>query len=311
MFKFKMYNNVTGTISCYIDGKYYCADKTHPGYNTLIRSFKENDHLSFVGAMDVSQYVKKDSKGNPTGLVIEGDKITWNGHAIDSRLQEYIANIKRDGFPIDYVLKFVENLMQNPSGNSINQLWSFLANKNMPIDDDGAFIAYKTVVTYNGEGFVDKLGRQVNKGDFVDKYSKTYRNNVGDVICDDRNQVDDNPNNECSFGFHVGGLSYSGPGGTYHDPNDPVIIVKVFPQDAVAVPKDKSFRKMRVCKYEVIGIFEKPLGDSLYNKEPVRQDDYHFQEDYEEDYEEDEDDYYDEDCDDEDDYLDHYTEEQV
>lgn len=265
MFKFKLYNNVTGAISCYIESKYYSVDKTHPGYNRLLQCFKDNDSIGFVNAEDITQYIKVDSKGNLTGLEVTDSGITWNGNPIDSRLKDYIMAMRDDGFSIDYLIKFVENLMKNPSGNSVKQLWDFLSHKNMPINDEGAFVAYKAVDVYRGRPFVDPMGREVKYGDYISRYNgPKYRNNVGDIISCERNQVDDNPNNKCSYGFHVGALDYSGPNGFYK--GDETVIVKVMPEDAVSVPRDHSSQKIRVCKYEVIGVFENPLNNSVYGE---------------------------------------------
>ena len=65
----------------------------------------------------------------------------------------------------------------------------------------------------------------------------------------------------CSSGLHVGSLSYSGPGGWYNSGDDKIVIVKVNPADAVSVPSDHGASKLRVCKYEVIGEYEKDLDD--------------------------------------------------
>ena len=61
--------------------------------------------------------------------------------------------------------------------------------------------------------------------------------------------MDDNKDNHCSFGLHVGSYDYAngwaGDGGR-------LLLVEFDPQDAVSVPTDCNFQKLRVCKYKVV-----------------------------------------------------------
>jgi hypothetical protein len=67
-------------------------------------------------------------------------------------------------------------------------------------------------------------------------------------------------------------LEYAGPGGWYHRSDDVVVIVKVNPRDAVSVPIDHSAQKLRVCRYEVVGVYDRPLDDD-YEETPQNDDD--------------------------------------
>jgi len=60
-------------------------------------------------------------------------------------------------------------------------------------------------------------------------------------------------------------LSYAGPGGWYNSSGDRVVIVKVNPRDAVSVPGDHEFTKLRVCAYEVLCEYKAPLERSAYS----------------------------------------------
>jgi hypothetical protein len=119
----------------------------------------------------------------------------------------------------------------------------------LSVTEDGCFLAYKTV-----------------NSDYTDKYSGTVDNTPGtkpDRM--KRSQVDDNPRNHCSKGYHVGALGYAGPGGWYNSPNDIVLICKVNPADVVSVPDDHSCQKMRCCYYEPVGEFQGELKSSVYS----------------------------------------------
>lgn len=255
----KIYNKTNGSLTCVIDGVVYTVDKSHAKFQELLDAFNHNDASTFV---DLYSYVEKTTAGVFTGLSMQDGKILYNGTPLHNVLVDTILELKEDGLPIDYMVYFLQNLMANPSSRSIEELYSFLAHKNMPITEDGFFIAYKTVVTYHGNPFTDVHGKTVKDGDLVDKYSRKVRNNIGDSPEMARNQVDDNCNRTCSHGYHVGALKYSGPGGSYNSPSDTVILVKVNPKDVVSVPADHNAQKLRVAKYEVVGTYTEPLGRS-------------------------------------------------
>ena len=55
--------------------------------------------------------------------------------------------------------------------------------------------------------------------------------------------------------------------------NDVIVIVKINPKDAVSVPSDSSYEKLRTCKYEVVGQYEGQLLKPLYSEEYQYDDD--------------------------------------
>jgi len=138
------------------------------------------------------------------------------------------------------MVKFLENLMQNPSARGVSETYWFLENYGLPITDDGCFLAYKAV-----------------RSDYTDIYSGKFLNSVGSVVSMPRNMVDDNYGVDCSKGLHVGALDYVvGYGhfvkGEVRSANgNRLLIVKVNPKDVVSVPKYEGHTKMRVCEYTV------------------------------------------------------------
>lgn len=253
-FQSKIYDVVRGSITVIIDSVPYTVDKSHPAYKKLLEAFKTNDANKFIEHLSESNqlksFVQVDSTGKATGLVVDGNSILYNGTPLNSVLVTHILQMKNEGFEIDGMLKFLENLLKNPSRRSVEQLYQFLAHRNMPITEDGCFIAYKSV-----------------RSDYKDKHSGKFSNTVGTEISCERNMVDDDPRNTCSYGFHVGALKYSGPGGEFHSSGDKVVLCKVNPADVVAVPADHNAQKLRVCKYIVIDEFKEVLSSSLYGKQ--------------------------------------------
>lgn len=131
------------------------------------------------------------------------------------------------------LLAFWERLRKNPSYRSTTQLFDFLTHIGIPITTDGCFLAYKSV-----------------RSDFQDHHSSSVDNSPGTINEMPRNEISDDADEACHVGFHVGALEYARTfvsGGT-------IVICKVDPEHVVCVPKDSSFQKMRVCRYEVIGV---------------------------------------------------------
>jgi hypothetical protein len=163
--------------------------------------------------------------------------------SVPAALRDKLKAIQREGVPFEPFRQFLHNIKKNPSASSIAELYDFLSYRALPITPDGCFLAYKGVMPdfYSKNGNLDTI---VNSGT-VDSKGRIY-NGIGEIIEVDRNQVDDDRDKECSFGLHVGSLDYASKWA------DRLILVKVNPADVVSVPKDHSFQKCRVCRYEVI-----------------------------------------------------------
>lgn len=251
-----------GTLTIYHNNAVHTVHNDHTNYGLMIQAFNEDRFDDFVELMNAQNgnkiYAEKDEDGNPTGIVVHDDCVTYNGRPLHSTIVDRIVGMKSNGHDIRYMVRFLENLVKNPSSRSVNELYDFLANRNLPITEDGCFLAYKSVQKdflskYSGDNNLVLLqGREVEG---------KIDNSVGQIIECPRNEVDDERSNECSKGLHVGGLDYSGPNGWYHSLGDKVVCVKVNPMDVVSVPKDHNAQKLRVCKYEVISELEYELPE--------------------------------------------------
>jgi hypothetical protein len=87
------------------------------------------------------------------------------------------------------------------------------------------------------------------RDDYKDVHSGKFNNKPGEVNEMPRNQISDDPKEACHEGFHVGALSYAQ---TFHS-GGRIVVCKVDPENVVCVPYDESQRKMRVCKYKILG----------------------------------------------------------
>lgn len=223
----------TGVITLYHNSNVHTIDRTHKNYEAIKDILtKTKEYTSLENLVNVVKVVEKSFQESGTSaLKIENGEVLYFGeplhNAVVTKILEFIDK-KLDFAPL---LKFLENLMENPSKASVDNLYRFLEHNQMPITVDGHFIAYKGVTQ-----------------DYKDCKTGKLDNSPGKIVEMPRNKVQDDPNITCSYGLHVAALGYvNGEYGGYHK-----IVVKVNPRDVVSVPTDYNNQKMRVCRYEVL-----------------------------------------------------------
>ena len=232
-----------------VDNKSFQFDATHPEFSALVECIKVGDAEEFDRLLNVGSVIEDWSEGNFrfANGVLQYD-IDGETEIVHDVITDRIVEMLKSGFNVQPMLNFLQKLYENPSNRAISELYSFLQHKFLPITPDGYFLAYKAV-----------------RSDFMDKYSGTINNAVGQSPRVSRRRVDDNCDVGCSHGLHVGAIDYVKSYGSH---GDKVVICKVNPADVVSVPIDSSHQKVRCCGYEVVGEYD---GDLL----PAVVDDYY------------------------------------
>jgi hypothetical protein len=145
------------------------------------------------------------------------------------------------------LLAFHKRLQANPSRSSVQELYTFLEHKSIPIDENGYFYAYKAITQ-----------------EWTDIYTGKVDNSIGATPSMTRNHVDDNRNNHCSHGYHVGSLHYVK---WYGNSDSRYVICRVDPAEVVSVPLDHDCQKVRVTGYEVVSEFTGALPETRWSPE--------------------------------------------
>jgi len=257
----------SNAITVIWEGQPYTVNTDNPNYTGLKNALLNAEYDSIGRFLDIKKQIEDFSHNS---IKIISEKVYYGnyelkGFVID-KLLEFLRSGAKDAQPI---LNFIEKLMFNPSKNSVDQLYTFLSYKTLPLTETGNVIGYKGVnclyYSHHGNkntivitGNVDANGRILNK--------------IGEIIEVARNSVDDNKDNHCSHGLHVGSYDYAKDwaGNDGH-----LMMVEFNPCDAVSVPTDCNFQKLRVSKYKVIGEVpfervketEAPLNEPYYNTE--------------------------------------------
>jgi len=215
------------------DGESATIFASTPTFDTIVEAVKaENWTEAYDLAFPVEQ-VKKYIAPLGNRVKVEGGVITLEGMPIHNTLTNRMLDMHNEGFNISPMSTFLENLMDNPSYRAVNELYGFLENSNLPITEDGHFLAYKRVTS-----------------DFKDLYTKSIDNAPGDVVDMPRNQVNEDKDQTCSVGLHFCSREYLPH--YYNQEDSKVIMVKINPRDVVSIPSDYNNAKGRCCRYEVV-----------------------------------------------------------
>ena len=249
--------NNDGSFTVYFEATPFVFDATHPEYIGLVECVKTGDTVEFESLLSVGNKIENWSEGNFD--FVDGF-LFYEDEPVREAVTTRIISMMKEGWDVTPMLKFLDRLYSNPSNRAVTEFYDWIQHKGLAITPEGYILGYKGVITYKGPETKDKAGRTLKEGDLVDKYTgKSYRNNVGDVNEMKRRQVDDNCNNTCSHGLHVGTFDYAcnwAGGGV-------VVLVKFDPADVVSIPTDHDFKKLRCSKYEVVDIAREELEQEV------------------------------------------------
>ena len=199
-------------------------------YKSIIEAIKANDEDQVRELLDENQVLNSVSNGRVT---VTGNTVLLDGRELHSAEAKKLVDLVSEGATnIDRWFRFIEKLYNNPSYHCREQAYNFIAHTGMPMTENGNLIGYKGV-----------------SDDYKDKYSGKFDNSVGQVLRMSRTDVDDNPNNGCSAGFHVGSHDYAD---SWAGSDGRLMIVEYSPTDIVSVPDESGYGKLRVCEYKVI-----------------------------------------------------------
>ena len=244
------------TATLLYEGKPYTLQSSHPNFAPFKKALVEGDFETAINYLDIKKQIKEFADGE---LKVENGSVYYYGTQLHGKVVDKLLELLESGLKLGSpFVKFVKNLLDNPSNNSVEELYDFLSYKSLPIDDDGYVIGYKGVCSdgwsKSGNTHTIVLQGEVNERGQI-------KNEVGDTIEVQRRSVDDNRQNSCSHGLHIGSFDYANSWAS----EGKLLLVRFNPRDAVSVPQDSECQKLRVCKYEVLEEIER---DNSEIKEP-------------------------------------------
>ena len=234
---------VSGYITIFVEGKQHTILATDSNFASAVTAFEASDWDGLYNILNPAQvfqnlYAKYEQVEVKHGNVYVNDEPISN--LIAGRILDFLAK----GVDCLPVFKFITKLNLNPSARAVNELYTFLEHKFLPLTDNGNFLAYKAL-----------------RDDYTDVHTGKFDNSVDNVLEMPRNKVDDNKEVGCSYGFHAGTLEYARG---FRPCNGKLVVVEINPADVVSIPTDCECQKLRTCKYKVVSEYEVPLEDLAY-----------------------------------------------
>lgn len=231
------------SLTVLIDFEPNTIHKSNPHYQAVVDAISAQDWEKVKENVSLAKAVKNYFASSGCGVEVKGNQVFYAGQVVNGAVVDKILAFMQKNLPVQPLINFLGRLMKNPSKRAVDELYTFLEHGNLPVLADGRFVAYKGLTA-----------------DFKDIHSRTFDNRVGVINEMPRNQVDDDKDQGCSYGFHAGTWEYArdfASGG-------PIVTVAIDPADVVSIPVDCSCQKLRTCKYEVLAVTKDAFKDPLY-----------------------------------------------
>lgn len=204
----------------------------HPNYEAILALAMEDKIDEAYALVDIEEAVSEAIVG--TGLTITDGEVYYGGYLIEGLMATRLLQFMESDIDIMPLSRFIERLYRNPSYRAVTELFGFLEKSNLPITEDGYFMAYKKV-----------------NSDYTDCYSGKFDNSIGSACRMPRNRVNEDKNDTCSDGLHFAAYEYASSFGS-----GPLMAIKIDPMDVVSIPTDYNNQKGRCCAYQVIAEVE-------------------------------------------------------
>jgi hypothetical protein len=234
---------ITGFITVVLDGERHSINAGNGMFSKALEAYKVNDWDAFIGCVNPTIRLKS-LYASYEGIEVKDGNLYVFDEPVHSTLANRVLSFLEAGLDCVHLFKFILKLNLNPSKRAVDELYTFLEHRALPITDNGNFLAYKAV-----------------REDYTDKYTGKFLNTIDAVLEMPRNKVDDDKNVGCSYGFHAGTVEYAKD---FMGREGHLMIVEINPADVVSIPTDCQFQKLRTSKYKVVGEYEIDLTDPLY-----------------------------------------------
>lgn len=219
------------SITVFLDGNSYTINKQAHTYELVLKAVREGNIDALRDAVNIRQGIVKSLVETGGSMVrIEEDAIYYGDREVTGLIASRIFEMLRLGLSVKPMVRFLENMMENPSKRAVDELFGFIDACRLPITEDGHFLAYKRV-----------------RDNYFDVHSGTMDNSVGKILEMPRNMVDEDKNRTCSTGLHFCSYDYLA-----HFGGERIMVLKINPRDVVAIPADYNNSKGRTCRYEVV-----------------------------------------------------------
>ena len=227
-------------ISVVLDGKVIPVSRGQATFQKLYTALERGQWSRVPKLVSLAEQIAEQSHGRVQVKMEDKNSelfsVYYKGVKVENSITAKILELVEHNKKVAHVLRFMDNLYQQPDVNTVNEVYEWLANGRFALTDDGCFVAYKKV---------DRNYKDIRTG--------KIDNHVGQVVTMPRKAVDPDRRNECSRGLHFCSKKYLPNFGSSFSSGDCHIMeIKVNPADVVAIPTDYGFTKGRTWRYEVL-----------------------------------------------------------
>jgi len=242
------------TVSFFAKGKLHSVQSDHLNFNNirnilLYFPLPEIDADELIGLADIKVAIQEAvaTVAPELKLLFVADNIiTYGESLLHGVWVDKILGFATQGLQFDPIFNALASLQRNPLESARERFPIFAERNQFGFFQDGRIGAFKAV-----------------RADLTDINSGTFDNSPGKTVEMPRAEVDDDPDQTCSTGLHLGALSYVKTFGHYDNSSSSsrIVFCAFWPEDVVAVSTDYNGEKMRVCKYQVIEEVERSSVD--------------------------------------------------
>lgn len=213
--------------------------KNMAAVDEILKNAKPSSHKQFT----------QQTKPDETVIAVVNGKVIPEVEKIQNQITHAASNENSS----EGMIAFMDRISKviSKRRHPVEDLIKFLEKGDLPIANDGSFIAYKV------------LRRGVDKRSYVDCHTGNVPQRVGSIVCMEPELVDQDRRNECSSGLHVARRKYVGGFS-----GDVCVLIRVNPEDVIAVPNYDA-NKMRVCAYEILHELTAEQFNRLKNNQAI------------------------------------------
>lgn len=230
-----------GSITLNLNGKPYSFTESHGNFKQIVQALMNGAWSKIADLIDIKKAIAKYTNGKVE--ILDSGELHYDGAPLHNALTTRILDAYNGGGDFEFLTNFLNNLQSNPIQSARDEVYLFLDACNLPITEDGHFLAYKVV-----------------NNDYTDCYTGKFDNSIGTEPEMKPEDCDTDRNNHCSRGLHFCSRSYISQ---FHNGDRRLMMVKVNPANVVSIPSDYNNAKGRAWKYKVVG--ELGLADEIPN----------------------------------------------
>lgn len=252
-------NGRPSALTVQIDGKLTPILESNPAFAPILKALQEGAWEQAKKLLQsFNAYVEVITAGK---VKMSKDGVFYDGKQLHNALATRIMDMIRQGIDVEPIGKFLNNLMLNPSESAREELYLFLQACDLPITNDGHFLAYKIV-----------------RSDYKDKHTGKMDNSVGSYPQMDRAECNPNRDETCSKGLHFCSKSYISHFSA-RDGSDHLMQLKINPKNVVSIPSDYNDAKGRACEYlieaeiidgEIVKNYRPSKSDKKLNEDVIK-----------------------------------------